>query len=53
MAVEEWSYPDTVFSYDACLEGLGGMLEDNFFHIIIILLYLINYLLIFLYYQKL
>jgi hypothetical protein len=21
MAVEEWSYPDTVFSCDACLEG--------------------------------
>jgi hypothetical protein len=25
MAVEEWSYPDTVCSCDACLEGLGGM----------------------------
>ena len=34
MAVEEWSYPDTVFSCDACLEGLGGMFEDHFFHAI-------------------
>jgi hypothetical protein len=34
MAVEEWSYPDTVFSCDACLEGLGGMFEDKFFHAI-------------------
>jgi hypothetical protein len=34
MAVEEWSYPDTVFSCDACLEGLGGMFEDNFVHVI-------------------
>jgi hypothetical protein len=32
IAVEEWSYPDTVFSCDACLEGLGGMIEDQFFH---------------------
>jgi hypothetical protein len=34
MAVEEWSYPDTVFSCDACLEGLGGMFEDQFVHAI-------------------
>jgi hypothetical protein len=34
MAVEEWSFPDTVFSCDACLEGLGGMLEDKFVHAI-------------------
>jgi hypothetical protein len=34
MAVEEWSYPDTVFSCDACLEGLGGMFEDKFVHVI-------------------
>jgi hypothetical protein len=30
LAVEEWSYPDTVFSCDACLEGLGGIFEDQF-----------------------
>ena len=34
MAVEEWSYPDTVCSCDTCLEGLGGMFEDQFFHAI-------------------
>ena len=34
MAVEEWSYPDTVFSCDPLLEGLGGMFEDQFFHAI-------------------
>jgi hypothetical protein len=34
MAVEEWSYPDTVFSCDACLEGLGGIFEDQFFQAI-------------------
>jgi hypothetical protein len=34
MAVKEWSYPDTVFSCDACLEGLGGMFEDQFVHAI-------------------
>ena len=38
MAVEEWSYPDTVFSCDTCLEGLGGMLEDKFVHAIPLLL---------------
>jgi hypothetical protein len=31
MAVEEWSYSDTVFSCDACLEGLGGIFEDQFY----------------------
>jgi hypothetical protein len=30
MAVEEWSYPDTVFSCDACLEGLGGISLKQF-----------------------
>ena len=34
MAVEEWSYPDTVFSFYACLKGLGGVFEDNFVHVI-------------------
>jgi hypothetical protein len=34
MAVEEWSYSDTVFSCDACLEGLGGIFEDQFFQAI-------------------
>ena len=34
MAVEKWSYPDTVFSCDAWLEGLAGMFEDQFVHAI-------------------
>jgi hypothetical protein len=38
MAVDEWSYPDTVFSCDACLEGLGGMFEINFFMLFSLLL---------------
>jgi hypothetical protein len=38
MAVEEWSYPDTVFSCDACLEGLGVMFENNLFMLFSLLL---------------
>jgi hypothetical protein len=32
MAVENWSYPDSVFACDACLIGCGGVFESEFFH---------------------
>ena len=32
MLYEEWCFPDSVFSSDACLQGLGGFWEGKFFH---------------------
>ena len=32
MLYDDWSNPDEIFSTDACLTGIGGFFEGNFFH---------------------
>ena len=32
MLYEEWCFPDTIFSSDACLQGLGGFWDGKYFH---------------------
>jgi hypothetical protein len=32
MSINEWSNPDEHFSSDACLEGLGAIDSDQYFH---------------------
>lgn len=33
MMLEDWSYPDHIFSSDACLTGCGGFFSGKFFHL--------------------
>lgn len=32
MIYDDWSRPDEIFSTDACLTGIGGFFEGNYFH---------------------
>ena len=32
MLYDDWSNPDEIFSTDACLMGIGGIFEGNYFH---------------------